>query len=65
MLTDGRVVFNINGNAYLLIAKYNYQKNWAFIRFIGTDGEPARPAGGYDKIDADTILINSYGIKAN
>ena len=42
------VVFNIKGNTYRLIVKFNYEKQWAFIRFIGTHAE-------YDKIDADTI----------
>jgi mRNA interferase HigB len=28
--------------------KFNYEKQWAFIRFIGTHAE-------YDKINADTI----------
>ncbi len=48
ILKNGRVVFNIKGNAYRLIAKFNYEKQWAFIRFIGTHAE-------YDKIDANTI----------
>lgn len=48
ILKDSRVVFNIKGNSYRLIAKFNYEKQWAFIRFIGTHTE-------YDKIDANTI----------
>ena len=48
ILKDGRVVFNIKGNSYRLIVKFNYEKQWAFIRIIGTNAE-------YDKIDADTI----------
>ena len=48
ILKSGRVVFNIKGNSYRLIVKFNYEKQWAFIRFIGTHAE-------YDKIDADTI----------
>lgn len=48
ILKDGRVVFNITGNSYRLIVKFNYEKQWAFIRFIGTHAE-------YDKIDANTI----------
>ena len=48
ILKNGRVVFNIKGNSYRLIVKFNYEKQWAFIRFIGTHAE-------YDKIDADTI----------
>ena len=48
VLKDSRVVFNIKGNSYRLIVKFNYEKQWAFIRFIGTHKE-------YDKINADTI----------
>jgi len=48
ILKDGRVVFNIKGNSYRLVIKFNYGKQWAFVRFIGTHSE-------YDKIDADTI----------
>jgi len=48
ILKNGRVVFNIKGNSYRLVIKFNYSKQWAFVRFIGTHSE-------YDKIDADTI----------
>jgi len=48
VLKDSRVVFNIKGNSYRLIVKFNYVRQWAFIRFIGTHSE-------YDKINADTI----------
>lgn len=48
VLKDNRVVFNIKGNSYRLIVKFNYLRQWAFIRFVGTHAE-------YDKIDADTI----------
>jgi len=48
ILKDSRVVFNIKGNSYRLIVKFNYIRQWAFIRFIGTHAE-------YNKIDADTI----------
>lgn len=48
ILKNGRVVFNIKGNCYRLIVKFNYEKQWAFIRFISTLAE-------YDKINADTI----------
>lgn len=48
ILKNGRVVFNIKGNTYRLIVKFNYEKQWAFIRFIGTHAE-------YDKIDANKI----------
>jgi mRNA interferase HigB len=48
ILKDCRIVFNIKGNAHRLIAKFNFEKQWIFIRFIGTHSE-------YDKIDANTI----------
>ena len=46
VLKDSRIVFNIKGNAYRLVAKFNYEKGWIFIRFIGNH---------YDKIDANKI----------
>ncbi|MBW8360298.1 MAG: type II toxin-antitoxin system HigB family toxin [Weeksellaceae bacterium] len=48
ILRDSRVVFNIKGNSYRLIVKFNYEREWAFIRFIGTHSE-------YDKINANDI----------
>jgi mRNA interferase HigB len=48
ILRDGRIVFNIKGNAYRLIVKFNFEKQWAFVRFIGTHDE-------YDKIDANSV----------
>lgn len=48
ILKSGRVVFNICGNKYRLIVQINYQRQWVFIRFIGTHED-------YDKIDADKI----------
>lgn len=48
ILKNGRVVFNIKGNAYRLVVKFNFEKQWIFIRFIGTHSE-------YDKIDANNI----------
>jgi mRNA interferase HigB len=48
ILKAGRVVFNIKGNDYRLLVKFNYEKQWAFIRFIGTHSD-------YDQIDANTI----------
>ncbi|MBU3659269.1 MAG: type II toxin-antitoxin system HigB family toxin [Flavobacteriales bacterium] len=48
ILKDGRVVFNIKGNSYRLVAKINFEKQWVFIRFIGTHTD-------YDKIDSNTI----------
>ena len=48
ILKSGRIVFNTKGNSYRLIVKFNYEKQWAFIRFIGTQSE-------YDKINANEI----------
>jgi len=48
ILKNSRVVFNIKGNDYRLVAKINYKKQWLFIRFIGTHKD-------YDAIDANTI----------
>lgn len=48
ILKESRVVFNIKGNSYRLIVKFNFERQWAFIRFIGTHQE-------YDRINAETI----------
>ena len=45
---NNRIVFNICGNKYRLIVKFNYEMQWGWIRFIGTHSE-------YDKTDALTI----------
>jgi mRNA interferase HigB len=45
---ENRVVFNIKGNNYRLIAKINFEYQMVWIRFIGTHAE-------YDKINANTI----------
>ena len=48
IIKNNRIIFNIKGNSYRLIAKFNFEKQWVFIRFIGTHQ-------AYDKIDANTI----------
>lgn len=48
VIGDNRIVFNICGNEYRLIVKFNYQMQRAWIRFIGAHPE-------YDRIDASTI----------
>ncbi|MBN7811576.1 type II toxin-antitoxin system HigB family toxin [Algoriphagus sp. H41] len=48
ILKDGRIVFNIRGNSYRLIVKFNFEHQVAFIRFIGTHSE-------YNQIDANSI----------
>lgn len=45
---NNRVVFNITGNDYRLVAAVRYEKGLMYIRFIGTHRE-------YDKIDVETI----------
>ena len=47
-LANNRVVFNIKGNDYRLIASVQYQAGALAIRFFGTHAE-------YDKIDAETV----------
>lgn len=48
ILKEGRIVFNIKGNSYRLVVKINFEKQWIFIRLIGSHKE-------YDRIDANTI----------
>ena len=45
---NNRIVFNIKGNDFRLIAAINYAAGIVYIRFIGTHKE-------YDRIDAATI----------
>ncbi len=48
IIGDNRVVFDICGNKYRLIVEINYERQWVFIRFIGTHKE-------YDNVDAKNI----------
>ena len=48
ILKSGRVVFNIKGNDYRLIAAVQYQAGVLVIRFFGTHAE-------YDEIDTKTV----------
>jgi len=48
ILKDGRVVFNIGGNKYRLVAWINYEFFTIYVRFVG-------PHEKYDEIDAQTI----------
>ena len=48
ILKAGRVVFNVKGNDYPLIARVQYQAGVLMIRFFGTHAE-------YDAIDAETV----------
>src|SRR5579862_4123158 len=44
----GRVVFNVKGNEYRVIAAIDYERGAVFIKFVGTHAE-------YDKVDAETV----------
>ena len=48
ILRDGRVVFNIAGNKYRIVAWINYPYRVVYVRFIGTHAQ-------YNSIDAQTI----------
>jgi mRNA interferase HigB len=48
ILKGGRVVFNIKGNDYRLVAAVSYAAGVLAIRFFGSHAE-------YDEIDAETV----------
>ena len=48
VVANNRIVFNVKGNDYRLIAAVHYNRGMMFIRFVGTHRE-------YDKIDVGTI----------
>lgn len=48
VIGDNRIVFNIAGNTYRLIVKFNYSYRIGYVRFIGTHTE-------YDRIDAEEV----------
>lgn len=47
-LTNNRIVFNIKGNVYRLVAVIQYEFGIVYIRFVGTHRE-------YDNINAATV----------
>lgn len=47
-----RVVFNIKGNDYRLVAAVDYRRGIVFIKWIGTHA-------AYDKIDVRTVRYES------
>ena len=47
-LAKNRVVFNIKGNDYRLVVAMHYNRQIAYIRFIGTHRQ-------YDQIDASKV----------
>ncbi len=48
ILSENRIVFNIKGNKYRLVVKFNFDFKLCWIRFAGTHTE-------YDKINANKI----------
>jgi len=48
ILKGGRVVFNIGGHKYRLVAWINYPYRVVYVRFVGSHAQ-------YDRIDAQTI----------
>lgn len=48
ILKNSRVVFNIAGNKFRLVARINYPYRVVYVRFVGTHDE-------YDKIDAEAV----------
>jgi mRNA interferase HigB len=48
ILAERRVIFDIGGNKFRIVAKLNYRAGIVFIRFVGTHAE-------YDKINVNTI----------
>jgi len=50
ILPNDRVVFNIHGNHFRLVAAINYSRSTVFVKFIGTHAE-------YDRINANTISL--------
>lgn len=47
-VAGNRVVFNIKGNDYRLVVAMHYNRQIAYIRFVGTHKQ-------YDQIDATTV----------
>lgn len=47
-VANNRIIFNIRGNTYRLVAAVNYDFGIIYIRFVGSHKE-------YDKIDATII----------
>ena len=48
VLKGRRVVFNIHGNKYRLVVRFDYEHQIGFVRFIGTHAD-------YDKINAEEV----------
>ncbi|MDE2754334.1 MAG: type II toxin-antitoxin system HigB family toxin [Gemmatimonadota bacterium] len=48
VIAGDRMVFNIGGNRYRLIIRFDYPRRIGFVRFVGTHTE-------YDRIDASQV----------
>ena len=48
IIAGARMVFNIGGNRYRLIVRFDYPRRIGFVRFVGTHAE-------YDRIDASQV----------
>ncbi len=48
IIGNDRVVFNIGGNRYRLIIRFDYSRRIGFVRFVGTHAD-------YDRIDASKV----------
>lgn len=48
IVSSDRVVFNIKGNSYRLVAAVDFEKRIVFVKWIGTHA-------GYDRIDVRSV----------
>lgn len=48
VLRSGRIIFDISGNRYRIVAHINYRRQIVYIRFIGTHAQ-------YDAIDPQIV----------
>ena len=60
---DDRVVFNIGGNRYRLIIRFDYPRRIGFVRFVGTHdrlmgADPGTPES--DRLEVFVILVEEY-----
>jgi mRNA interferase HigB len=50
IIANDRVVFNIAGNKYRLVAALDYRRGLVFVKFVGTHRQ-------YDQINAATVTL--------
>lgn len=48
IVSNDRVAFNIGGNRYRLVIRFDYSRRIGFVRFVGNHAE-------YDRIDASQV----------